>query len=130
VINNGLYDVRRDAQLLVHDRYQSAPQVVKRPSRHRWKAVGASGSTYARVQPCFNFAKTRHWRLTCRCENEITDMRGVQQHMTYPGRKRYRGAVTTILKVKDALEKAGIEFIPAGAGKGPGVRLSQEEQPS
>jgi hypothetical protein len=41
-----------------------------------------------------------------------------------------RGAVTTILKVKDALEKAGIEFIPAGAGKGPGVRLSQEEQSS
>jgi transcriptional regulator with XRE-family HTH domain len=41
-----------------------------------------------------------------------------------------RGAVKTILKVKDALERAGIEFIPAAAGKGPGVRLSQEEQPS
>jgi len=39
-----------------------------------------------------------------------------------------RGAVTTILKVQAALEKAGIEFIPAGAGKGPGVRLSQEKQ--
>jgi transcriptional regulator with XRE-family HTH domain len=41
-----------------------------------------------------------------------------------------RGAVTTMLKVQNALEKAGIEFIPAGAGKGHGVRLSQEEQPS
>ncbi len=41
-----------------------------------------------------------------------------------------RGAVTTMLKVQAALEKAGIEFIPAGAGKGPGVRLSQEEPSS
>ena len=40
-----------------------------------------------------------------------------------------RGAVTTILKVQDALEKAGIEFIPAEGGKGPGVRLSQEGGP-
>jgi transcriptional regulator with XRE-family HTH domain len=38
-----------------------------------------------------------------------------------------RGAVKTLLKVQAALEKAGIEFIPAGAGKGPGVRLSHEE---
>ena len=41
-----------------------------------------------------------------------------------------RGAVTTILKVQDALEKAGIEFIPAGAGKGPGVRLSKDDASS
>jgi transcriptional regulator with XRE-family HTH domain len=37
-----------------------------------------------------------------------------------------RGAVTTILKVQDALEKAGIEFLPPEGGKGPGVRLSRE----
>jgi len=37
-----------------------------------------------------------------------------------------RGAVTTILKAQAALEKAGIEFIPAEGGKGPGVRLSQD----
>ena len=39
-----------------------------------------------------------------------------------------RGTAETLLKMQKALEKAGIEFIPAGAGKGPGVRLSQEEQ--
>jgi len=42
--------------------------------------------------------------------------------------KEPRGAVKTMLKVQAALEKAGIEFIPAGEGKGPGVRLSQEQQ--
>jgi len=39
-----------------------------------------------------------------------------------------RGTAETLLKMQKALEKAGIEFIPAGAGKGSGVRLSQEEQ--
>jgi transcriptional regulator with XRE-family HTH domain len=39
-----------------------------------------------------------------------------------------RGAVTTILKIQTALEGAGIEFIPAEAGKGPGVRLRREEE--
>jgi hypothetical protein len=32
-----------------------------------------------------------------------------------------------MLKVEAALEKAGIEFIPAEGGKGPSVRLRQEE---
>jgi transcriptional regulator with XRE-family HTH domain len=41
--------------------------------------------------------------------------------------KEPRGAVKTMLKVQAALETAGIEFIPAGEGKGPGVRLRQEE---
>jgi transcriptional regulator with XRE-family HTH domain len=41
--------------------------------------------------------------------------------------KEPRGAVKTMLKVQAALEEAGIEFIPAGEGKGPGVRLRQEE---
>ena len=41
-----------------------------------------------------------------------------------------RGTAETLLKMQKALEKAGIEFIPAGAGKGPGVRLSQEEKSS
>ena len=35
-----------------------------------------------------------------------------------------RGAAGTIWKIEQALEKAGVEFIPAGAGKGPGVRLA------
>ena len=35
-----------------------------------------------------------------------------------------RGAAGTIWKIEQALEAAGIEFIPAGAGKGPGVRLA------
>ena len=38
-----------------------------------------------------------------------------------------RGAAETLVKIQKALEKAGIEFIPAGEGKGPGVRLSHEE---
>jgi DNA-binding IscR family transcriptional regulator len=37
------------------------------------------------------------------------------------------GSARTLVKLQSALEKAGIEFIPAEGGKGPGVRLSQEE---
>ena len=36
-----------------------------------------------------------------------------------------RGSVETLLKIQRALEEAGIEFIPAEGGKGPGVRLRQ-----
>jgi transcriptional regulator with XRE-family HTH domain len=36
-----------------------------------------------------------------------------------------RGSVNTVWKIQRALENAGIEFIPAEAGRGPGVRLSQ-----
>jgi len=36
-----------------------------------------------------------------------------------------RGAADTIRKIQDALEAAGVEFIAAEAGKGPGVRLKQ-----
>ena len=38
-----------------------------------------------------------------------------------------RGAAETVDKIQKALEKAGIEFIPAEGGKGPGVRLRHEE---
>jgi predicted transcriptional regulator len=38
-----------------------------------------------------------------------------------------RGAAETVVKIQKALEKAGIEFIPAQGGKGPGVRLRQEQ---
>ena len=34
-----------------------------------------------------------------------------------------RGSVDTVWKIQKALEAAGIEFIPAEGGKGPGVRL-------
>ena len=34
-----------------------------------------------------------------------------------------RGSVETAWKIQQALEKAGIEFIPAEGGRGPGVRL-------
>ena len=33
--------------------------------------------------------------------------------------------VRTLLKIQTALERAGVEFIPADATKGPGVRLAQ-----
>jgi transcriptional regulator with XRE-family HTH domain len=36
-----------------------------------------------------------------------------------------RGAAETLWKIQRALESAGIEFISAEAGKGPGVRLRQ-----
>jgi transcriptional regulator with XRE-family HTH domain len=38
------------------------------------------------------------------------------------------GSVRTLLKLQSALERAGIEFIPADAIKGPGVRLVQTER--
>jgi transcriptional regulator with XRE-family HTH domain len=34
-----------------------------------------------------------------------------------------RGAAESIWKIQTALEAAGVEFIPAEGGKGPGVRL-------
>jgi len=37
-----------------------------------------------------------------------------------------RGSVDTVWKIQRALESAGIEFIPAEAGRGPGVRLRRE----
>jgi transcriptional regulator with XRE-family HTH domain len=36
-----------------------------------------------------------------------------------------RGSAVSLWKIQKALEAAGIEFIPAEAGKGPGVRLRQ-----
>ena len=34
--------------------------------------------------------------------------------------------VSTLQQIQEALEKAGVEFIPPEGGKGPGVRLSHE----
>jgi transcriptional regulator with XRE-family HTH domain len=39
------------------------------------------------------------------------------------GATEIRGAAETLWKIQKALEAAGIEFIPAEEGKGPGVRL-------
>ena len=36
-----------------------------------------------------------------------------------------RGAAETLWKLQTALEKAGVEFIPADEHKGPGVRLKK-----
>jgi transcriptional regulator with XRE-family HTH domain len=38
----------------------------------------------------------------------------------------FAGSVRTLWKIQTALEAAGIEFIPAEGGKGPGVRLRNE----
>lgn len=37
--------------------------------------------------------------------------------------REIRGSVDTVWKIQKALEAAGIEFIPAEGGKGPGLRL-------
>ena len=37
------------------------------------------------------------------------------------------GSARTLLKLEEALERGGVEFIPAEGRKGPGVRLSHEE---
>ena len=39
-----------------------------------------------------------------------------------------RGAAETLWKIQRALEAAGVEFIPAEAGKGQGVRLNERER--
>jgi transcriptional regulator with XRE-family HTH domain len=36
-----------------------------------------------------------------------------------------RGSAASLAKIQTALEKAGVEFIPADETKGPGVRLKQ-----
>ena len=41
-----------------------------------------------------------------------------------------RGAADTIRKIQDALEAAGVEFIPDEGGRGAGVRLKKSEQSS
>jgi transcriptional regulator with XRE-family HTH domain len=41
-----------------------------------------------------------------------------------------RGAAETFWKIQTALERAGVEFIPGDATKGPGVRLTQSERTS
>jgi predicted transcriptional regulator len=40
-----------------------------------------------------------------------------------------RGAAETLWKIQTALEAAGIEFISAEGGKGPGVRLKAPARP-
>jgi hypothetical protein len=39
-----------------------------------------------------------------------------------------RGAAETVWKLQTALEKAGVEFIPADEHKGPGVRLKEKSR--
>ncbi len=41
-----------------------------------------------------------------------------------------RGAADTLWKMQQALEAAGVEFIPEEAGRGPGVRLRKAQQSS
>ena len=41
------------------------------------------------------------------------------------GSSEIRGAADTLWKIQQALESAGVEFIPEEAGRGPGVRLKQ-----
>jgi transcriptional regulator with XRE-family HTH domain len=45
------------------------------------------------------------------------------------GSAEIRGSAETVWKIQTALEKAGVEFIPADEMKGPGVRLKQVPEP-
>ena len=44
------------------------------------------------------------------------------------GSSEIRGAADTIRKIQQALEAAGVEFIPEDAGRGPGVRLRRPQE--
>jgi len=64
-------------------------------------------------------------------QTELSDLAGVgiatlKRIEAYP---EIRGAAATVWKIQSALEAAGIEFIPAEGGKGPGVRLKEPAQP-
>ena len=43
-------------------------------------------------------------------------------------RGKVRGAADSVWKIQAALERAGVEFLPAESGKGPGVRLRARPQ--
>jgi transcriptional regulator with XRE-family HTH domain len=43
-------------------------------------------------------------------------------------RDQIRGSTEVLWKIQTALEKAGVEFIPADDTKGPGVRLKQRQK--
>jgi predicted transcriptional regulator len=65
-------------------------------------------------------------------QSELSDLAGVgiatlkriEAHL------EIRGAAATVWKIQSALEAAGIEFIPAEGGKGPGVRLKEQARPA
>ena len=46
------------------------------------------------------------------------------------GVTQIRGAAETVWKIQTALEAAGVEFISAEGGKGPGVRLKEQARPA
>ncbi len=62
-------------------------------------------------------------------QNELSEMAdvGISTIKRIELAPEVSGSARTLLKLQSALEQAGIEFIPAGEGKGPGIRLSQEE---
>ena len=62
-------------------------------------------------------------------QNELSEMAdvGISTIKRIELATEVSGSARTLVKIQSALEKAGIEFIPAEGGKGPGVRLRHEE---
>jgi len=62
-------------------------------------------------------------------QNELSEMAhvGISTIKRIEVAPEVSGSARTLLKLQSALERAGVEFIPAGEGKGPGVRLSHED---
>ena len=54
---------------------------------------------------------------------------GVATVRRFEASPEIRGSAETVWKIQTALEKAGVEFIPADEMKGPGVRLKQVPEP-
>ena len=65
-------------------------------------------------------------------QTQLSDLAGVgiATLKRIEARWEIRGAAATIWKIQTALETAGIEFISAEGGKGPGVRLKEPARPA
>ena len=65
-------------------------------------------------------------------QNELSDLAGVgiATLKRIEASSEIRGAAATLWKIQTALEAAGIEFISAEGGKGPGVRLKEATSPA
>ena len=67
-----------------------------------------------------------NWSQTDLAEAASVGVATVRRLETAHG--KVRGSVDSVWKIQTALESAGVEFLPAEGGKGPGVRLRTPPQ--